>query len=82
MAISGSSASSIRLRLVSGALLEGQVINRGADVVEEDPQRAVERLRNGDVVNLWLHGHNLVKVRAAFELPSPLEVLGWTSDVE
>ncbi len=73
MAISGSSASSIRLRLVSGILLEGQIINRGADVIEQDPQRAIERLRGGEIVNLWLHGRNLAIVHAALSTePKPL----------
>lgn len=66
MAISGSSASSVRLQLVDGRLKEGQIIHRGADVVEEDPRQAIERLRRGEVVFLWLHGHNLATVREAF----------------
>lgn len=65
MAIAGSSAPSIRLTLVDGRLKEGQAINRGADVVETDPTRAVERLRAGETINLWLYGLNLVTVRAA-----------------
>jgi len=83
MAISGSSASSVRLQIVNGRLHEGQTIHRGADVIEEDPQQAIKRLLAGETVNLWLHGYNLRDVRAAFApSASPLEAAGWTSDCE
>ncbi len=83
MAIAGSSAPSFKARLVDGQLKASEFINRGADVIETEPQRAIERLRAGEeYVYVWLHGLNLAIVRAAFEPPSPLEALGWTSDCE
>ena len=63
MAIAGSALNSVKLRAAGNVLYEGQIIMRGADVVETDVDRCVARLRNGETVNLELHGDNLPQVR-------------------
>ena len=66
MAVAGSSIQSIHLTIIDGKLHEGMQNNRSSSVVESNPEKAIEKLRQGLAVNLELYGNNLIRVRRAF----------------
>jgi len=83
MAIAGSALNSAMAYLrPDGHLYIGMFVMRGADIVEQDMNRAIARIRAGERVVVWVHGRNVESLRNAFQPPSPLEAAGWTSDCE
>lgn len=83
MAIAGSALNSaIAYLKPDGTLYLGLFVMRGSDIVEQDMQRAIERIRNGERLAVWVHGNNVYMLRNAFPSPRPLEAAGWTSDCE
>jgi len=67
MAIAGSALNSAVAYLKpDGHLYIGMFVMRGADIVEQDVERAVERIRAGERVVVWVHGNNVDTLRKAF----------------
>ena len=66
MAIAGSAASSIGLMLIDGRLVEGAVMLRQGSILCDTADEAWAKLTTTGECYLWMHGHNLINLRALY----------------
>lgn len=74
MAIGGTLAiPACLVRLTNGQLEVGHIHYHGAGLVEHDLERAVERLRAGEVFRLRATTDQVIKVKQMLGLPRPID---------